>query len=405
MTALVGTLIEAVDEIRIHKLRVGLALLGIGLAIAVMTAAIALGQQVAQVNREFNEKMNGRDVTLTVEPQMPDVTKLPDAVAAIEDFVERHEIAYASRVMNAWNSFTTDTAFLPDSEMLVVDPDFAVIRRLEPITGDWFGEGDAQRLAPALVVNEAFLSQAGAPADLSQQPPNLRMRLMSGEEVSFVIIGVVEDQWDYDTPRAYVLWDALANALGSEKALFEKLGGWAQYQMWLGPGDATIAQQALPAEVQPLLGEGAMINAWPSSGEYDPTQAVRDIVFWIGIAVLALGAISLVNLQLVTVQQRVREIGIRRSFGAASSRVFASIVLESVVGTFLAGVVGVALAIWALGQFPILEMMGFPIQDTPAFPMGTAVLGILAATGVGALAGLLPGIVATRIRPIEAMRA
>ena len=119
---------------------------------------------------------------------------------------------------------------------------------------------------------------------------------------------------------------------------------------------------------------------------------------------LALGAISLINVQLVTVQQRVREIGIRRSFGATSGRVFVSIMLESVVGTLLAGIAGVGAAIAILDYFPILAMMNMPMTEVPPFPMGIALNGVLAATAIGAAAGILPGIYATRIRPIEAMR-
>lgn len=124
----------------------------------------------------------------------------------------------------------------------------------------------------------------------------------------------------------------------------------------------------------------------------------------IGTLLLLLGALSLVNIALVTVRQRIREIGIRRSFGATSARVFFSIMLESVVGTALAGLIGVAIAVAVVRALPMETWLGFAIEDVPPFPLGVAVTGLVAATAVGALAGLVPALVAVRVKPIDAIR-
>ena len=68
------------------------------------------------------------------------------------------------------------------------------------------------------------------------------------------------------------------------------------------------------------------------------TSAISSIV-------LLLGGLSLVNIQLVAMRQRIREIGVRRSFGASGGRIFASVMMESVVATAVAGVLGIALAV------------------------------------------------------------
>ena len=53
---------------------------------------------------------------------------------------------------------------------------------------------------------------------------------------------------------------------------------------------------------------------------------------------------------------------------------------------------------------PFATWLGMPVEDVPAFPMSTAVVGLVAATAVGALAGLLPAIYAVRVRPVDAIR-
>lgn len=407
MTGIIGAMVEAWDEIRIHRLRVILSLLTVGVAIAIMTGTVALGQQMAQATQEMTEKWSGRATTLTVMAWPSDWEKVDELADAIQDFTVNHEIEYASREAWGYGQFSTLAGTL-DMQMTIVDPDYAVIHRLDVTTGSWFGPGDVQRLAPAVVVNEAFFTQLGLPSDLSVQP---ELRMISGgpQELtnqSFVVIGVLPSQSEWDMPTAYVLYDALSPIVGEQMSNYYS----GSTKMWIPPADEGTATQALRAELQPLVGEMGSLDIQSSSmmggfgGEMDFNAGTRQIIFWIGVAVLALGGISLINVQLVTVQQRVREIGIRRSFGATSGRVFVAIMLESVVGTLLAGLIGVAAAIMILDYFPIMSMMNMPVTEVPPFPMGIALGGVVAATAIGAVAGILPGIYATRIRPIEAMR-
>jgi putative ABC transport system permease protein len=105
------------------------------------------------------------------------------------------------------------------------------------------------------------------------------------------------------------------------------------------------------------------------------------------------------------VRQRIREIGIRRSFGASSGRIFFSIMMESVVATVVAGVVGVTIAvILVTNPWTVALVKENGISDIPPFPVEAALLGLGAATLVGALAGLVPAIVAVRVKVIDAIR-
>jgi putative ABC transport system permease protein len=119
---------------------------------------------------------------------------------------------------------------------------------------------------------------------------------------------------------------------------------------------------------------------------------------------MVLGALGLLNIALVSVRHRIREIGIRRAFGATAGRVFFSVMMESVVATFVAGLAGVLLAI-VLIRNPITESyLALVIQDIPGFPVEAALIGLGSATLVGALAGLLPALVAVRVKVIDAIR-
>jgi putative ABC transport system permease protein len=136
----------------------------------------------------------------------------------------------------------------------------------------------------------------------------------------------------------------------------------------------------------------------------DPLLAIKLVVGGIAGLILILGALGLLNISMVTVRYRVREIGIRRSFGATAARVFFSVMMESVVATVAAGAIGVIVAILLI-ENPISQgFIAQGITNVPPFPFSAAVIGIVSSTVVGALAGLLPALVAVRVKVIDAIR-
>ncbi|SNU00346.1 putative ABC transport system permease protein [Ruaniaceae bacterium KH17] len=404
MTTIIGALIEARDELRIQKLRVLLSLVGVAAAVMAMTAVLAIGQMVAQAQREMMEQWAGRDTTLEVwvSPENPEET---DVMEAMTEYVDRFHIDYSTRTINTWGEFTT-RAGAASGEIRAVDPGYNVIRPVTMTAGEWFGPGDTQRLAPAAIVNETMMRRAGVPADLSEQP-NLSLTMSDGTQQSFVVTGVTKDEnpIEWQEPLVYVLVDSYFNLLPEEEQQWTQPG----LTIWVDPADADTAQSVTRSYFQQVAGENGWVDVYSNNfgGELDEfNQMFQAVVLGVGTVVLAIGAISLVNISMVTVQQRIREIGIRRAFGATSGRVFFSIMMESVVATFAAGVVGVFLAVIIVTRLPVLQWLGMDyITNVPPFPLSAAITGVVIATVIGALAGLIPGLVATRIKPIEAMRA
>jgi putative ABC transport system permease protein len=143
---------------------------------------------------------------------------------------------------------------------------------------------------------------------------------------------------------------------------------------------------------------------WASRPDAQSSMAVFEAVTG-GIAglVLLLGGLGLVNIQLVAMRQRIREIGVRRSFGATQGRIFTSVLLESVVATAVAGVIGIAIAVAVL-RAPFVMDMFSGLQDIPPFPVRAAVTGLVAAVAIGALAGFIPALMAVRSNVIDALR-
>ncbi|WP_237582617.1 FtsX-like permease family protein [Clavibacter phaseoli] len=91
---------------------------------------------------------------------------------------------------------------------------------------------------------------------------------------------------------------------------------------------------------------------------------------------MLLGALSLVNLSLVTVQQRIRVIGVRRSFGASAGRIFFAVMMESIFATVAAGVIGVVVAVAVVKNPVILSFLASGVTDFPPFVLSAAFLGL-----------------------------
>jgi len=404
VTGFFAAIAEAWSELRIHRTRVLLSLIGVGIAVAALTLVTALGGMVQQSQTETFERQAGRPAMLqlyaynTATGTNPD---LADLDAAFAGAMERYRIDYSSRVANnSWRiQFPNGVT---DVNIMAVDADYGTMHRVQLAQGSWFTDRDAQRLAPAVIVNEFMWRQLGSPP-LDTHPT---IALPGAIPATGVIIAVTPSPvWD-EWPSMYVMWNAYADRMTPED-----LQNWGPptYEAWVPPELAEQLTPLISQDVAGALGEDFQVDvnrqdylAWGDGS--DPLLPLKLMVGGVAILILLLGALGLLTISLVTVRYRIREIGIRRSFGATGGRVFFSVMMESVVATFVAGAVGVMIAV-LLTRLPIVqEYLLQGAQDVPPFPWEAVVVGLVSATLVGALAGLLPALVAVRVKVIDAIR-
>ena len=132
-------------------------------------------------------------------------------------------------------------------------------------------------------------------------------------------------------------------------------------------------------------------------------SGIRILGWMVGLGTLLAGAIGVSNIMMVTVKERTTEIGIRRAIGAKPNDILQQILSESMVLTILAGIVGIAFAVFLLN---VVEV-GASEPDAPAHflisfweAVGACVLLLV----LGLLAGLAPAYRAMSIKPIDAIR-
>lgn len=128
----------------------------------------------------------------------------------------------------------------------------------------------------------------------------------------------------------------------------------------------------------------------------------------VGVLTLLAGAIGVSNIMLVIVKERTKEFGVRRAIGAEPFKIMKQVVLESVVLTVTAGVIGIIGGVWILEG--IASLMNSYSAESEFFrnpgvklPIVLTALGILIFAGI--LAGLIPAKRAVSIKPVDALRA
>jgi putative ABC transport system permease protein len=124
----------------------------------------------------------------------------------------------------------------------------------------------------------------------------------------------------------------------------------------------------------------------------------------VGIVTLGLGAVGIVNIMLVSVTERTREIGILKAIGATKRSIIAQFFWEGLLLTGLSGLIGIAISggfMWLLQQVLTNKMPGF---DPPRLVPWSAALALGSLVLCGIAAGLYPATKAAQLDPIEALR-
>ena len=442
VSQILGALIEAWGEVKVQKARVVLSLVGVVAAVAAMTIVIALGDLLLQSSRELAELYEGRSVTLRLTPESSSASsdgsagsgpyqdvsgagtdasatgaqpvKRPDEKdtlgEAMGTLAERTDIHYWSRFSSGGGDIVetrqarssgqfrgyplTNIADMVDGVTFQgVDPSYEVIFRTRMLAGRWVVSSDAdQRLVP-VVISETLWNQLGrAPID------QVRIVLHTSDGTAMRVVGITKSKSSYDMPTVFAHYDAA-------RVSFPQMSSPSMIA-WVGTENADQARENLPRALASILGEGWKVSI--SGGEHEDIGeeqlgTISNVIMVIGGIIVFLGALGLLNVAIVTVRQRVREIGIRRAVGASAARVFFAVFMESVVATFVAGVIGVGIAVVVVRFLP-LEALNITLSDTPAFPAGAAIAGVAISSSIGALCGIIPAFAAVRIKPIDAIR-
>ena len=271
--------------------------------------------------------------------------------------------------------------------VMAASPGLLAAVRGTVVTGRFFDAGHDSR-ADRVVVLGARAAETLGINRVDSQPS-----IFIGDH-SYTVLGIIDG-----VERRSDLLDAVIMPMGTARADFG-LGGAEELQIQIEIGAGALVARQAPIALDPNAPENFTVVApTGKSGLQENVQADVNIVFLIlGFIALLAGGLGIANVTLLSVMERVGEIGLRRSLGATTRNIAWQFIVESAVIGLLGGLVGSAVGTFAVvivslvqGWTPILDIW---------LVLGSALLGAV----VGLLAGLYPALRASRIEPVTALR-
>ncbi len=399
-----------------HKLRSFLTMLGIIIGIA---AIITIVSTIKGTNEQIKQNLIGAgnnvvDVTLTQDNNQMDFSydSVPNGVSMITpemrdeldklDKVKEASLYYSRSWANGvyvgnssfnGNIYGGDIHFLSVEGYVVnygrgfIDSDFETCRKVALIDAN-----TAQSMFQGL-------NPIGGTIEIMGEP-FVVVGVVSQNSTSAPVINSLNDYYMYSSNTSGTLiipnacWpiiyrydepSSVAVRATSTNDMTEAGNNVAQYL-----NDNVVSTDKCKYQAKDLLQQAADLQSL--------SETTNKQLIWIAAISLVVGGIGVMNIMLVSVTERTREIGLKIAIGAQQSRILWQFLTEAAVLTSLGGILGVACGIGL--AYMLSSVMGTPV----AISVGACTVAVAFSMVIGVVFGLMPAVKASKLNPIEALR-
>ena len=404
---MIETIRVALAGLAANKLRSGLTILGLMIGVGSVIVLIAVGTGSSTAVENQIDQLGSNVLLVSGAPTLGGLFRrqasastgltVADADALTNQF-QAPDVQSASPVVTA-NSVTLtsgETTYSPSS-FVGTTPSYEAARSYTMAEGSWFTSADEQNHSRVLVVGPTVVSEL-----FSGQDPVGQTIQVNG--TNFQIIGVTAPKGSNGTSNQDDV------AIAPLTAVQDTLTGYGNISQIVVQAKSRDQLNAAQTEVTNILNQLDPPTAGSlTTSNFDvinqssiiQTSTASSKVFTtllgeVAAISLLVGGIGVMNIMLVSVTERTREIGIRKAVGARRSDILTQFLVEAVLVSFFGGVAGVIAGIIG-SQFKIAGVEPVIAPYSIALAFGAAVL-------TGLFFGTYPASRAAALRPIEALR-
>jgi putative ABC transport system permease protein len=396
-----------------HKLRSFLTMFGIAWGVGSLLLLVGLGEgfRSGQVR---NLATLGQDIMFIFPGRIPAVAGSMQSGQryhfTYEDYLairsEARTLRYVSPVINREDIRAVSDYGSTNGQVFGVTPEYNQIRNVPIGTGRWLNDDDNMERRRVAVVGWELLKNV-----FPGRPAVGATMLLNG--VRFDVIGVLakvgKDGNNGTNARIFVPVETMRSLFPLKEQNAESSLSFINYRP-LDKAEHLRSKEEVHQIIARRHGfDPALEDAFEDWDTIENSQRVGKIfdamdyfLGVVGFVTLALGAIGIVNIMLVSVAERTREIGLRKALGATYRNILTQFFIEGAFLTVFSGGIGLLIStafVTALAQLPAPQ--GF---DTPRIVPMSAVTAILALAIAGVVAGIYPARKAALLAPVEAMR-
>lgn len=399
----------AFANIKMNKVRSALTMLGLVIGISSVVLTISTGNGVRDSIYNTLNDMVGNSIYLMATDENHYITE--DDIKAIEEKVDN--VKGVTTDVTMWVDVESESRFAPDEVSARFGTPSLQYLYSEPlIQGRYFTQEEYDNYEPVCVVPEATAKAFFGSTDVLGE--TLEIELYGGY-YNLKIIGVREDSESSATQMLYGTGEYTIEVPYS--LINERFGAYGigieHFMVYiLADSQENVAQVAndslnLVTARHDVRGEGKF-EVLRFDSVLDSFNAILNIItlFIVLIAMISLlvGGIGIMNIMLVSVTERTKEIGIRKALGARTGGILFQFLVEAGTISLLGGIIGIIIGIGGATLICFLAgslaKMTIVADYNPVFILAVAVF----SSGIGVFFGLYPAKKAAKLTPIEALR-